>query len=116
MQPTERTIELLEKLRSTVTPIKDPERYWNPPALDRDTRDALAIAIEAVKRLGEMAAELDRVKAILKATVPWIGESKEGPAWASDEGKAKNKAMCAKALENAANVFLVDDESPQGIN
>lgn len=52
-----------------------------------------------------LVAENEKLKRSLLLAIPWIGESMEGPAWATPEAKQKNRAMCERAIEAAMACF-----------
>jgi hypothetical protein len=52
--------------------------------------------------LDELAVgEIERLRTALANLIPWVGELAEGPAWATDEAKVRNRYMCGKALDDA---------------
>jgi hypothetical protein len=54
-----------------------------------------------------LLAENKKLREALLLAIPWIGENREGPSWATAQAKKKNAAMCVEAL-NAAMRCLPD--------
>jgi hypothetical protein len=44
----------------------------------------------------------------LSSLIPWAGDAADGPARATPEGKARNRAICEPAIENACACFPPD--------
>jgi hypothetical protein len=50
-------------------------------------------------------ARVKELEAALAGVMPWVGEAATGPAWATPEAKARNKAGCDAAFKRAAAMF-----------
>lgn len=57
---------------------------------------------------GGLKAENVKLRKALAGLIPWVGEPRDGPGWATPEGKARNRAMCEKALRDAYACFPED--------
>jgi hypothetical protein len=44
-----------------------------------------------------LTERVQRLEKALYASIPWIGVSKHGPSWATDDAKERNRAMCDQA-------------------
>ena len=53
----------------------------------------------------EAMADNQKLKNALAALIPWAGEPPEGPAWATPEARARNRAMFEKAFSNECGCF-----------
>jgi hypothetical protein len=60
------------------------------------------------KRDNPLSVENAKLSKALAGLIPWVGEPAEGPSWATPEAKARNRAMCEKALEEACACFPGD--------
>jgi DNA-binding transcriptional MerR regulator len=54
-----------------------------------------------LKKYSQSVAEAWRLRVALEQAIPWIGENKTGPAWATPHGQENNAAMCKRALDAA---------------
>jgi hypothetical protein len=43
--------------------------------------------------------ENEKLKEALKMAIPWIGQARSGPEWATELAKKRNAAMCDRAFE-----------------
>jgi hypothetical protein len=55
-----------------------------------------------------LAVEIAKLRKALAGVIPWVGFPAEGPSWATPDAKARNKAMCEKALQEACACFPDD--------
>lgn len=62
----------------------------------------------SASRLNRLKAEYGKLRRALAGVIPWVGESAEGPSWATPEAKARNRAMCERALQEACACFPDD--------
>jgi hypothetical protein len=49
--------------------------------------------------------ENQKLRNALEGLICWIGESPEGPAWATPESRARNRAMFDEAMVSALKCF-----------
>lgn len=52
-----------------------------------------------------MYLENQKLKKALAGVMPWVGVPADGPSWATDAAKARNKAACQAAFDAAAECF-----------
>jgi hypothetical protein len=55
--------------------------------------------------IDEAVAENEKLLLVLDRVIPWIGVSPDGPAWATQEAKERNRSMCEEAFMAATNCF-----------
>lgn len=60
------------------------------------------------KKFQNIMAENQKLTNALAALIPWAEKSPEGPDWVTPEAKARNRAMCEKALSDACKCFPDD--------
>ena len=60
------------------------------------------------KRTKQLIEENRKLKKALAGVIPWVGEPADGPKWATPEAKARNRAMCEEALNEACACFPED--------
>lgn len=80
-------------------------------ALSKNSKWCSALA-KAERNVADLNSEIKNLQSKVKQlelalsdAIPWIGEPAEGPSWATDEAKAKNRRMCGDALETACDVL-----------
>ena len=69
-----------------------------------------------MNRLHTLIDENARLKKALSDLIPWAGEPCEGPDWATEEAKIKNKGMCEQAIKNACALFPVNYDGNLEVN
>lgn len=58
-----------------------------------------------MNQIALLTDENRKLKAALAKAIPWLGQSPDGPSWASDSAKARNLAMCDQAIAEAVACF-----------
>ncbi len=66
--------------------------------------------MSSAMHIEELFAENKKLKRALVHAIPWIGVSKYGPSWATDEAKKINLANCNYADDLATSCFSSQDE------
>lgn len=63
------------------------------------------------------AAELRKLRTLSAAAMPWIGEAADGPAWATDDARRRNRESAVKAFDDLDAYFqaLPDGELPKNV-
>lgn len=52
-----------------------------------------------------LQAENSKLRRALADAIPWIGENRTGPSWATEDAKRRNETACVEALEFAISCF-----------
>ena len=54
---------------------------------------------------GDLIAENAKLKKALEGLICWVGQQPEGPPWATDKAKTRNRQMFERAIEAACECF-----------
>lgn len=97
-------VESLSNFRDKVNKLYDELRKAdNTINRERTESDRLVKSLES--EIENLQNKVKQLELALSDAIPWIGEPAEGPSWATDEAKAKNRRMCGDALEAACDVL-----------
>jgi len=70
--------------------------------------------MSGLRSYADLVAENEKLKNALSDAIPWIGEYRNGPSWASSEAKVRNAQMCDDAMDQA--VQALDQQTMIGID